>query len=198
MPGRSVWIRWCCVVLVMIPDVLLLSGCSRSASAAEAPDTVLLQATDLAEQGRDGDVVQLLRPFVDQGVIAPAERATALNLLGRSYVHIGATASADSMFLLLARTDRAWKPTIKAYLDDQELASAMRGYRRAHPGIVGKLTVWRHPWYRDAKTYVYPAVVAALIILWPKPPKTVRDPLPDPPPPPSRNSLLNPLTVSRR
>jgi hypothetical protein len=187
MRRRFLWLRLVCSVLTFGTTVLPLeTGTMSPASAETAPTSPILQATEAAGEGKDEEVVRILRPLVAADSISAAERPTALNLLGKSYVHLGSKASGDSMFFRLAVADRTWKPTLKDY-SDEELTVAEGAYHRAHPGMVKRLTVWRSPWWKDAKTYVYPAIIG--VVVWlatrttPPPPRT---PLPELPPPPTR------------
>jgi hypothetical protein len=185
MKRRFLWLRLACSLLTVGTTVLPLeTGAISQAQAQSVPLSPILQATDLAELGKDDEVVRLLRPLVAADSIPAPERPTALNLLGKSYVHLGTKASADSMFFLLAMADRTWMPTLRGY-SDEELAVAKAAHRRAHPGIVKKLTVWRSPWWKDAKTYVYPAIIGVVIWLVTRTtPPPARTPLPGLPLPP--------------
>lgn len=193
----SYWLRVPCCALVVSMNLAPLSPSNTPAASAQtAMGSPLLRATELADQGLDQELVQFLRPLVDADSLPRADRPTAFNLLGKSYVRLEASASADTMFYLLARSDPAWLPTISGYSDGAELTAALSGYERAHhqkrvilngPGTLKK------PWWKDVKTYIPIAAgtAAYLVTRDKKEPKPHRDDTPNPggtaaplPPPP--------------
>ena len=188
MRNRFLWLRLVCVGLIVNTVALPLeTGMASPARAETTPLSPLGQAAAYVEDGKDADVVLLLRPLLSGGAFTVLEeRRTALDMLGKAYVGLGEVASADTMFFQLAQADRTWKPTEMRY-SEQELPVARAAYQRAHVGMLKGLTTWRKPWWKDAKTYLYPAIVGVGIWLATRGGSTTTSPtlLPDPPPPPT-------------
>jgi hypothetical protein len=201
MKKWSYWLRVpCCALIVGLNLAPLGPSYTPVASAQTATDSPLQRAIDLTDLGQNEQVVQLLRPLVDADSLPRADRPTALNLLGKSYVRLEAPASADTMFYLLARARPSWVPTISGY-SEEELTAARAGYERAHlqkKGILKGLVTFRRPWWKDVKTYVYLTAAGTAVYLVTrdkkgsttnpddKPnPEDKPDPLPTPPLPPS-------------
>jgi hypothetical protein len=188
MTNRSLWLRLVCVGLIVNTVALPFeTGMASPARAETIPLSPLTRASELTEDGKDADVVLLLRPLLSGGAFTVLEeRRTALDMLGKAYIHLGEVASADTMFFHLAQADRTWKPTEMRY-SEEELPVARAAYQRAHVGMLKSLTTWRKPAWKDAKTYLYPAIVGVGIWLATRDGSTTTSPtlLPDPPPPPA-------------
>ncbi len=89
---------------------LVTRAWAQAGDQAAASTDPLTQGTDLYNQGKFKDAVDLLKAAIDKGQVKPSEMESARELMARSMVKADMRGEARSAFLVILRNDPAYRP----------------------------------------------------------------------------------------
>jgi hypothetical protein len=96
------------IVLTLLPLVLL--AIVPALALAADPVTPVAQGTDLYNQGKFKEAVDLLKAAFDKGEVKPVDLGTARELMARSMVKADMRGPAREAFVAILRKDAAYRP----------------------------------------------------------------------------------------
>ncbi len=89
---------------------LVTRAWAQAGDQAAASTDPLTQGTDLYNQGKFKEAVDLLKTAIDKGQVKPTEMESARELMARSMVKADMRGEARSAFLVILRNDAAYRP----------------------------------------------------------------------------------------